>query len=77
MAVADLHRGARGPVRGGARPLHVLHGHLAALEGGALADGAGAILHLDAPQHGVAPGQAAVFYDGDRVLGGGWIDGAG
>jgi tRNA-specific 2-thiouridylase len=26
------------------------------------------------PQMGVAPGQAAVFYDGDRVLGGGWID---
>jgi tRNA-specific 2-thiouridylase len=22
----------------------------------------------------VAPGQAAVFYDGDRVLGGAWID---
>lgn len=25
------------------------------------------------PIIGVAPGQAAVFYDGDRVLGGGWI----
>lgn len=25
------------------------------------------------PQYGVAPGQAAVFYDGSRVLGGGWI----
>ena len=25
------------------------------------------------PQRGVAPGQAAVFYDGDRVLGGCWI----
>lgn len=25
------------------------------------------------PEFGVAPGQAAVFYDGDRVLGGGWI----
>jgi tRNA-specific 2-thiouridylase len=40
------------------------------------ADGDGAVLRLDAPQHGVAPGQAAVFYDGDRVLGGGWITGA-
>ncbi|MEE9140891.1 MAG: tRNA 2-thiouridine(34) synthase MnmA [Alphaproteobacteria bacterium] len=28
---------------------------------------------LDEPQTGVAPGQACVFYDGDRVLGGGWI----
>ena len=26
------------------------------------------------PQHGVAPGQACVFYDGTRVLGGGWIE---
>jgi tRNA-specific 2-thiouridylase len=26
------------------------------------------------PQFGVAPGQAVVFYDGDRVLGGGWIE---
>jgi tRNA-specific 2-thiouridylase len=25
------------------------------------------------PQFGVAPGQAIVFYDGDRVMGGGWI----
>ena len=32
---------------------------------------------LDAPEEGVAPGQAAVFYDfdTDRVLGGGWIAG--
>lgn len=27
----------------------------------------------DAPIYGVAPGQAGVLYDGDRVLGGGWI----
>ncbi|MGE0118758.1 MAG: tRNA 2-thiouridine(34) synthase MnmA [Dongiaceae bacterium] len=25
------------------------------------------------PQYGVAPGQACVFYDGERLLGGGWI----
>ncbi len=29
---------------------------------------------LDQPQAGIAPGQACVFYDGDRVLGGGWIE---
>ena len=28
---------------------------------------------LDEPAPAVAPGQAAVFYDGDRVRGGGWI----
>jgi len=26
------------------------------------------------PEYGVAPGQAAVLYDGERVLGGGWIE---
>jgi tRNA-specific 2-thiouridylase len=28
---------------------------------------------FDVPQRAVAPGQAAVFYDGDMVIGGGWI----
>jgi len=28
---------------------------------------------FDAPQFGVAPGQAIVAYDEDRVIGGGWI----
>lgn len=28
---------------------------------------------FDDPCHGVAPGQAAVCYEGDRLLGGGWI----
>ncbi len=32
-----------------------------------------ATLTLFTAQFGVAPGQAAVFYQGDRVLGGGWI----
>ncbi len=30
-------------------------------------------LVFEAPEYGVAPGQAAVLYAGDRVLGGGWI----
>lgn len=29
---------------------------------------------FDAPEYGVSPGQAAVLYAGDRVLGGGWIE---
>ena len=32
-----------------------------------------AVLVLEAPAGAVAPGQAAVLYDGERVLGGGWI----
>ncbi len=37
------------------------------------AAGGGAELVLAAPAGAVAPGQAAVLYDGERVLGGGWI----
>jgi tRNA-specific 2-thiouridylase len=33
----------------------------------------GVTVRFDTPEYGVAPGQAAVFYAGDRVLGGGWI----
>jgi tRNA-specific 2-thiouridylase len=30
-------------------------------------------IHFAQPEYGVSPGQAAAIYDGDRVLGGGWI----
>ncbi|MEM9825422.1 MAG: aminomethyltransferase beta-barrel domain-containing protein, partial [Planctomycetota bacterium] len=33
-------------------------------------------VHFEQPESAVAPGQAAVVYDGDRVLGGGWIEAA-
>ncbi|MBT3360136.1 MAG: tRNA 2-thiouridine(34) synthase MnmA [Rhodospirillales bacterium] len=35
-------------------------------------DGAAQVV-LDEPQSVIAPGQACVFYDGERLLGGGWI----
>jgi tRNA-specific 2-thiouridylase len=31
-------------------------------------------VYFDSPQTSVTPGQAAVLYDGDAVLGGGWIE---
>jgi tRNA-uridine 2-sulfurtransferase len=58
MAVAAKLRSTQLPVGGRFFP------------GGTNAD---AVLVLDAPAGAVAPGQAAVLYDGERVLGGGWI----
>ena len=40
---------------------------------GPLGDGQTTTIHFDQPEFGVAPGQAAVIYAGERVVGGGWI----
>lgn len=42
--------------------------HVQAIDGGRLH------VAFDDPQFGIAPGQAVVCYEGDRVLGGGWIE---
>lgn len=59
--------GLTAKVRSLARPVPV------ALEG-PLGDGGSCTIHFAAPEYGVAPGQAAVLYAGERVVGGGWID---
>lgn len=40
---------------------------------GSLGDGASTTIRFGTPEYGVAPGQAAVLYAGERVVGGGWI----
>ena len=41
---------------------------------GPLGDGAATTIRFADPEYGVAPGQAAVLYAGERVVGGGWIE---
>ncbi|MFN5819489.1 MAG: tRNA methyl transferase PRC-barrel domain-containing protein, partial [Novosphingobium sp.] len=40
---------------------------------GPLGDGASTTIRFNTPEYGVAPGQAAMLYAGERVVGGGWI----
>ena len=65
------------PPRATPRPVMARHRHNEpAVEATlVLGDGGGARVRFDDPQDGVAPGQACVLYEGDRVLGGGWIAG--
>lgn len=41
---------------------------------GPFGDGAACTIRFASPEYGVAPGQAAVLYAGERVVGGGWIE---
>ncbi len=63
------------PLDGGPREVTVkLRSMQEAVPASIRSDGEGsALVTLSAAQAGVAPGQACVAYDGERVLGGGWI----
>jgi tRNA-specific 2-thiouridylase len=52
----------------------IRHRHLAAAALVTALEGDRAEVVFDAPQVAITPGQAVVFYDGDVVAGGGWID---
>jgi tRNA-specific 2-thiouridylase len=52
----------------------IRHRHAAAPARVRRTDEGRAELEFDTPQTAITPGQAVVFYDGDEVLGGGWID---
>ena len=58
-----------GEVRGTWRGLIQYRAHGAALPAGVSFDGQEVRVELEEPTTGVAPGQSAVFYDGDRVVG--------
>ncbi|MEM1051475.1 MAG: tRNA 2-thiouridine(34) synthase MnmA [Pseudomonadota bacterium] len=67
--IGDIPKGTRltAKVRSLAKPVPIT------LEG-QIGDGASARVRFTEPEFGVAPGQAAVIYADDRVVGGGWID---
>ena len=52
----------------------IRHRHVPATGRVRALDGGRAELQFDLPQSAITPGQAVVFYDGDTVVGGGWID---
>lgn len=66
-------RPPRRPVRAWVRVRHRHPGVAAEVEP---RDGRRVRVHFERPVSAVAPGQAAVFYRGDVVLGGGWIAGS-
>jgi len=66
ISVAEL----TGPMRVKAKIRHRHEPAWATLEP---ASGDEVMATFDEPQRAVTPGQAAVFYDGDEVVGGGWI----
>jgi tRNA-uridine 2-sulfurtransferase len=62
------------PVAGTRVTARIRHRHLEAAASIEPLPGGRVRIRFDEPQTAVAPGQAAVMYDGDVVVGGGWIE---
>jgi tRNA-specific 2-thiouridylase len=74
VADVTLAEGVTLPLRATVRVRYRHHGDAARIEPVDAADATrGAWVHFDAPVRAVTRGQVAVFYDGDRVVGGGRI----
>ncbi len=73
IEVADLRRLCAWPERGEVRAEVQIRHRSKPVPCLVELDASSAKVRFDAPVRAVAPGQAAVFYDGDRVLAGGWI----
>ncbi len=83
LTASDVNWIAECPIAARRVTAQIRHRHQAApgtvrmIDNGTSPDGAvssRAEMVFDAPQLAVTPGQAVVFYDGDMVIGGGWID---
>ncbi|HWE96259.1 MAG TPA: tRNA 2-thiouridine(34) synthase MnmA [Tepidisphaeraceae bacterium] len=69
--LSDAFRGASGPVRCSAK---IRYNHQPQPAVATLSGPDELTVRFDEPQSAITPGQAVVLFDGDEVLGGGWID---
>jgi tRNA-uridine 2-sulfurtransferase len=73
FSVTQAHWVCRAPAEDQSVRVRIRHRHPGAIAKVRLEANGNLKVHLDAPVKAITPGQAAVFYDGSRVLGGGWI----